>query len=64
MQASSAQPTGVDTTAVSAAEEEKKEEVELLLQPLKIKPSEFIDFATDYYAKLLPEMRDTFQPPE
>ena len=56
-------PAKLDTTAVSAVEEEKKEEVELLLQPLKIKPSEFVDFATDYYAKLLPEMRESFQDP-
>ena len=57
-------PAKLETTAVSAVEEEKKEEVELLLQPLKIKPTEFVDFATDYYGKLLPEMRDSFQSPD
>ena len=31
---------------------------------MKLKPSEFVDFATDYFGKLLPEMRDSFHNPE
>jgi len=34
------------------------------LQPLKIKPSEFLEFAKDYYSKLVPSIRDSFYPPE
>lgn len=31
----------------------------MILQPLKIRPDEFLEFAQDYYQKLVPEMRDS-----
>lgn len=34
------------------------------MQPLKIKPEEFLDFATDYYQKLVPAMKESFATPE
>ena len=54
-----------DQTANEKVEEEgKKQQVELQLQPLKIKPEEFLDFATDYYQKLVPAMKESFATPE
>jgi hypothetical protein len=35
-----------------------------VLQPLKISPGEFLEFANDYYQKLVPQMRDSFYDPE
>jgi len=32
----------------------------LVLQPLKIDISKYMEFATEYHAKLTPEMRNTF----
>jgi hypothetical protein len=52
---------------VTGAEGETAKEVEnieLLLQPLKIKPEEFVGFANEYYQKLVPQLRDSFYEPE
>ena len=53
--------------AASQQEEQKteaEEEVKLLLQPLKLQSSEFVEFCKDYYQKLVPEIRNSFYDPE
>lgn len=52
-----ADQVATDLTQKSEAKGETvaaKEEIKLLLQPLKSKPSEFIEFCQEYYAKLIP----------
>ena len=70
MQTQQASRVKTQTNQADATQEENKvgdevqEEVKLLLQPLKLHAAEFIEFAKDYYQKLVPEIRDSFYDPE